>query len=657
MGRKSFAKKYSDKIYGQLWSELESNICSGVWSKDLFSLDIQAQEYTVQEIKKKIKRTLPDVVSEYLHVLALSNHRRPVFDAIRYSGQEAKTLAELYQQKRPAWDNRDSLGHLLITPDRLSQLERMVKFLFAQKIKNLFNINTRDTIPAHPYGPFTPREDDDKDYEKCADELLEALIEDAILLYLSKHQEPVKAREIYTFHVAKVMQNSKLQNLIAKILQGAPETRKQTANRRINAITCSIIESLLPVREKRNAEEAFIGTIPELLIVAVLYLVHTSSSFGVSFPSDTWQTIVEYLKHTENINSKESRERVLEFLQQVYADLGETTYSNSAYAAWKEYNSFFSRFVNNVHFESLPTVDSVGASDREISSDQNEENTILKLTFLNYFSASPAQWKQALSRLSPRYIKKELPSCYEEIESVLYVRSQITADGSFKMPKVSRSLTAKDALIFPTEDLFWQSQGSALFSTITDENSNYSLLMHTFWELQKLLGRGYGLNKSLAIEYLNRMTGAVDIALFTGTKNKLPQKEVPNWQPLPGIRYGGGSIIFYAPSSQKTQNNNQLYCATKHIYGSAFPHELHVRGLKTKYILDKYEILTHKKSVECLNLILKYIFDCLESSNLALTHTERFNPYSDLDFCIKVILDGVAPYRPIRPSMTNEGIF
>ena len=586
MRKKSFTKKYGNKVYGQLWSELETAICSGCWKENLFASDMQTQEYTVQEIQKTIKKELPDIVSEYLHVLALSNHSRPAFDSIRYCGDDAKKLSELYLQKQLVYEQVDSFGYPLVTPDELADTEWMTEFLFARKIRTFFSDGIGDNIESPMYYQFIQTEEDnEKTYEKHADELLDALIEDAILLYLSKHQEPIKAKELYAVQVAKAMQSSKLKKLIAKISQGTPQRKKLVANRRINTITCSIIEILLSDRQNRNQEELFIGTTPEILIIGVLYLIHTSSPFGISFPNDIWQQLVECLKHTPDVTN------ILKFIKQAYIDFEESAYAGSKYETWKKYNRFFSQFVSNIQIKSfLPTFSSQPAA-VETCPEQNDEIKTLKLTFLNYFIASPAQWKQALSHLSPGYTKKQLPSSYDDIDAILHVSSPMNEDGTFEIPRFSHTLTARDTLIFPTEDLFWTFQSSSgLFLTIKAEDSNYSLLLHTFWEMQKLLGMGYSLNKSITLEYLNRLTGAADIALFTGTQKRAPRKKTQEWKPLCGMIYGGGKISFHALSPQKTQSSkypgNPLICGAKHSYESNIPYELYVRGLKTKYVLN-----------------------------------------------------------------------
>ena len=175
------------------------------------------------------------------------------------------------------------------------------------------------------------------------------------------------------------------------------------------------------------------------------------------------------------------------------------------------------------------------------------------------------------------------------------------------------------------------------------------MLLHTFWYLQKLLGTGYVLNKSVTLDYLNRLTGAVDVALYTGTGRKTPKNENGSWESLRGLSYGGGSISFYSSSPPRKQSfskhetETQVVRKSKYKYQSKLPYELYIRGLKTKYVIMKHAIFIHMVGVECINKILKSIYHCLDESNITPSLLSNFNPYADIDKMINVIVDGREP--------------
>ncbi len=112
------------------------------------------------------KKELPDIVSEYLHVLALSNHSRPAFDSIRYCGDDAKKLSELYLQKQLVYEQVDSFGYPLVTPDELADTEWMTEFLFARKIRTFFSDGIGDNIESPMYYQFIPTEEDNEKHMK-----------------------------------------------------------------------------------------------------------------------------------------------------------------------------------------------------------------------------------------------------------------------------------------------------------------------------------------------------------------------------------------------------------------------------------------------------------------------------------------------------------
>lgn len=95
MRNSNFYRKYKNQLFGKLWAETESAIKSGNLELNITPDDISCAR-SPAEIKRIIKKKLSSTVRDYIQILTLSNHNRLVYDSIRYSGNDAFELAQLY---------------------------------------------------------------------------------------------------------------------------------------------------------------------------------------------------------------------------------------------------------------------------------------------------------------------------------------------------------------------------------------------------------------------------------------------------------------------------------------------------------------------------------------------------------------------------------
>lgn len=645
MRNSNFYRKYKNQLFGKLWAETESAIKSGNLELNITPDDISCAR-SPAEIKRIIKKKLSSTVRDYIQILTLSNHNRLVYDSIRYSGNDAFELAQLYlRHDKIQMPEYDALGNPLVTPNDLRDVEPLISSLFAKKIGDL---KFCKAPILHHYDQSDP-----EIYVKQADELLNAIIDDAIVLYCSSHQKAIGNSTLYSVQFAKALQNSKLSQLLMELSSGTENGRKKTTDNRTNAITTSVMAEILGYDIQTSPDDAPpISTsyrdTPEALIVSLIYLFHSRLNLPTGLPCDCWNKFVKKLKSYDGTSIKSPND-ILDYFNLEYYDCKSTSSLSPENAPWNDCRQFLSHLVNSVHF-SMPT-EGITSEEKNNMYAYEKEIFSSRLVFLNYLNTSHTKRRRAFGPLSPRYEELILSPFPEENDKRLTYETPLLPNKNYycASPSPRRRSRATRTLVFPTEDSFWIANTVSLVSTINETESNYSLLLHTFWYLQKLLGTGYGLNKSVTLDYLNRLTGAVDVALYTGTGRKTPKNENDSWESLRGLSYGGGSISFYSSSPPRKQSfskyetETQVVRKSKHKYQSKLPYELYIRGLKTKYVIMKHAIFIHMVGVECINKILKSIYHCLDESNITHSLLSNFNPYADIDKMINVIVDGQEP--------------
>lgn len=640
---KKFRRENYNSIFAQKWKKAEEAVGDSKFSATGLC---DVSDLSLSTLHQKIRESLPLAACDLLRLLILANTRLAgLKSGIRYSGQlvvASHKSHPVYRNERKRKTQKESERNtwLSLDPTFLAFLETIGKSPFYQV-----------------HNPMSPTESIESYFSSQYDDLLDAMIGDAITRYLSNHPKDVPARDSINYIFSKLTSKECIE-AAQKIIPFQQTSKKDSIAQ--NRIAGVVLTSYLPYLYKNNTSSLLKNTswplwrnsgyFPSIL----LYLLHHPQDLLL-----TWKDIAPYMDFQSAGSS--------EFIKKLPKD-----FSNS---------QKMQAVLNRMELSILtPLLDDKKGEERisrwhalecqllAVFQNTSSEIADIQVEFLNYFNVPYTAKSQISGGLASNYIHCDIPVAdwldqqiqitkekFETTTKLAHVEidetGTMTTDYSDEGKLLNRTKFSKKTRVpfFGDKISFFSQYGGDIYSRIIEQPSNFMNLWDLFCLLQPTaetnISSIIGFNRAVALNAFNELSGAVDLLFHTGISNSCCHE---------GFGTYGGSVTWVRDTDDQPDSFTHV----------AYPFELWCSGLKTKFTMMKHGILAFIDDIICINNIIDWIYNCLCQSHINADQMRSFEPYDDIyDFINLLRKDKSessaddAIYKPIRPSIMNEGIF
>lgn len=637
---KKFRRENYNSIFAQKWKKAEEAVGNSKFSAtDLCDVS----NLSLSNLHQKIRQSLPLAACDLLRLLILANTSLTyIKSGIRYSGQFVVSVHKAHpayrnEEKRRIQKESERAKWLSLDPTFLAFFETIGKSPFYQV-----------------HNPISPTEPIESYFSSQYDDLLDAMIDDAVTRYLSNHPKAVPAKDAINYIFSRLTSKECIE-ATQKIIPFQQASKKDSIAQ--NRIAGVALTSYLPYLYKNNTSSLLKNTSwplwrnleysPSIL----LYLLHHPQNLLL-----TWKDVAPYMDFQAASSS--------EFIKKLPKDFSDPQKMQAV--------------LNRMELSILtPLLDDKKGEERisrwhalecqllAVFQNTSSEIADIQVEFLNYFNVPYTAKSQISGGLASNYIHCDIPVAdrldlqvqitreqFETKTSLAHIEidetGAINVDCSDEGKLLNHTKFSKKTRVpfFQDKISFFSQYGGDIYSRITEQPSNFM----NFWKLFCLLqptaetniSSVIEFNRAVALNAFNQLSGAVDLLFHTGISNSCCQI---------GFGMQGGSVSFtgYADGQPVSYTHVQ------------YPFELLCSGLKTKFTMMKYRILAFIDDVICINNIIDWIYNCLCQSHINIDQMRSFEPYDDIYEFINLLGKDKAEsctddaiYKPIRPSMMNE---
>lgn len=632
---KRFRRENYNSMFAQKWKKAEDIVYDPKFSTTNLC---DVSNLPLSSLYQKIRASLPLPACDLLRLLILANTKLSYIKSdIRYSGQFVVACHKshpAYRDKeiRRAQKANEEMNWLSSDPTVLAFLKTIGKSPF-YRVSN----------------PISPTEPIESYFSAQYNDLLDAMIDDAVIRYLTHHPKASSASDMinYIFNRITSQECTKAVQTIIPFQQRSKQG--PIAQNRIAGIALTLY---LPYLYENRAPFVLKDVFGPLwhnsayFPSVILYLLHHPQDLLLN-----WKDISPY------INSQVTSSN--EFVEKIPKDLS-TPQKIQAIRNHMEISILSPLFEDKKGKEKISRWHALECKLWSIFQGISSETSDMQIEFLNYFNAPYAAKRQISSKLASNYIGHNIPIddrldvqlqiTKEQFEtSTLLGQSEIDENGTItedhrddgKILHLAKFFKKTRVPVFPSKISFFTQRHNVIYDRITEQPSNFM----NFWELFCLLqptadepvSSIIGFNRAVALNAFNSLSGAVDLAFHTG----IPKSSC--WR---GLGTNGCSIRVTG------YIDNHLDSIT--LVG--YPFELWCSGLKTKFTMLKHNILASDHDIKCINNIIDWIYNCLCKSHVNADQIRNFEPYNDIYDFINLLGKDIAEpcaddtlYKPVRP--------
>lgn len=294
---KKFRRKNYNSIFAQKWKKTEEAVGNSKFSAtDLCDVS----DLSLSTLHQKIRESLPLAACDLLRLLILANTRLTYFNSgIRYSGQFVMSIHKSHpayrdEEKRKIQKESERAKWLSLDPTFLAFFETIGKSPFYQV-----------------HNPISPTEPIESYFSLQYDDLLDAMIDDAVTRYLSNHPKAVPARDAINYIFSRLTSKECI-DATQKIIPFQQARKKDSIAQ--NRIAGVALTSYLPYLYKNSTSSLLKNTswplwrnleyFPSIL----LYLLHHPQDLLL-----TWKDVASYMDFKSANSSKFIKKLPIDF--------------------------------------------------------------------------------------------------------------------------------------------------------------------------------------------------------------------------------------------------------------------------------------------------------------------------------------------------------
>lgn len=640
---KKFRRENYNSIFAQKWKKAEEAVGNSKFSATGLC---DVSNLSLSNLHQKIRQSLPLAACDLLRLLILANTRLTyIKSGIRYSGQFVVASHKSYpayrnEEKRRKQKEFERNTWLSLDPTFLAFFETIGKSPFYQV-----------------HNPISPTESIEAYFSSQYDDLLDAMIDDAVTRYLSNRPKAFPARDAINYIFSRLTSKECIE-ATQKIIPFQQISKKESIAQ--NRIAGVALTSYLPYFYKNNTSSLLKNTFGPLwrnsgyFPSILLYLLHHPKDLLL-----TWKDIAPYMDFQSASLS--------EFIKKLPKDFSDPQ-KMQAVLNRMESSILTPLFDDKKGEERISRWHALERQLLAVFQNISSEIADIQVEFLNYFNVPYTAKSQISGGLASNYIHCDIPVAdqldlqiqitkekFETTTKLAHVEIDETgtmiADYSDEGKLLNRTKFSKKTRVpfFPDKISFFSQYGGDIYSRIIEQPSNFMNLWELFCLLQPTdetnISSVIGFNRAVALNAFNELSGAVDLLFYTGISNSRCHE---------GFGMYGGSVTWAGDTDDQP-------ISISHV---AHPFELWCSGLKTKFTMMKYGILALIDDIMCINNIIDWIYNCLCQSHINVDQMRSFEPYDDIYEFINLLGKEKAEscaddtiYKPICPSMMNEGIF
>ena len=640
---KQFRRKNYNSMFAQKWKKTEDAVCRPEFpTSGLYNVS----NLSISNLHQKIRESLPLAACDLLRLLILANTKLTYYKTdIRYSGRFVVAVHKSYpayhnEEKRRKQKENEQIKWLEYDPTVLAFFETIGKSPFYQALN-----------------PSSPTEPIESFFSAQYDDLLNAMIDDALVRYLSNHPKTSLAGDMINYIFSRLKSKECIE-ATQKIIPFQQTGKKDSIAQ--NRIAGVVLTSYLPYLYENSTSSLLKNTSWSLwhnsayLPSVLQYLLHHPQDLLLN-----WKDISSY-KDSQITDS-------FDFVQKLPKDLSNPQ-KIQALLNRMEASILTPLFDDKKGKKWITQWHELECKLLSIFQKSSSEMSDVQLEFLNYFNAPYTAKRQIASSFASNYISHNIPTddrldaqiqiAKKQFETITRLgQAEIDENGTIKEDYrdegriLHRNQFSKKTRVpvFSSKISFFTQSDKVVYDRITEQPSNFMNLWGLFCLLQppvdENISSAIGFNRSVALDAFNNLSGTVDLVFHTG----IPSSCCPQ-----GFGTNGCSIELIG------RDDNYPDAIT--LVG--YPFELWCSGLKTKFTMLKHGILAHIEDVMCINNIIDWIYNCLCQSHVNADQLRSFEPYDDIYEFINLLGKDKAEscaddaiYKPVRPSLTNEGIF